>query len=107
MWLPKAQSCLNLVSPITSTDKKECVYLAPDRTKNEARKYQKLVNELKRRSQNLAICNGVIVTVTHCTRFSTCNLYSSSTSHILIINDPLLSDSPILLGIPNVLILLN
>jgi len=49
-------------------DQYKNVYLAPDRTKMEREKHQKLVNELKHRrsngEQNLTIRNGTIVSVT-------------------------------------------
>ena len=64
-------------------DQYKNVYLAPDRTKMEQEKHQKLVNELKHRrsngEQNLAIRNGVIVTVTRRVQPSASNNSSTST----------------------------
>jgi len=64
-------------------DQYKNVYLAPDRTKMEREKHQKLVNELKHRKsngeQNLTIHSGVIVSVSRRSQSSVSNDSSAST----------------------------
>jgi len=66
---------LSLTGKLCNFDQYKNVYLAPHSEEQE--KHQKLVSELKHRrsngEQNLAICNGVIVPVTHGFRSSGSN----------------------------------
>ena len=65
---PMRNMILSYSGKLRKFDKYKKVYIAPDRTKFERQKHQKLVEELKRRrsngEQNLVIRNGSIIVLT-------------------------------------------